>query len=526
MPYFRGHRGYWTGHQTTHQGRGGQTQHPYNGGGRREGYSYAQVAAAPVPAQVGPDSTSAALASMANYMKDILQRLNVLEGRGPEKARSAPVGANSTPSGPRHPTDTFKSINVDFSAVCKNIYRSVQLEHHLGNWSKLPEKLDKRLQSFVTDIKPPMGDDALRNKLKKITEEYSNKLCDSVRHHLEEQSALNEVAASTLNKQDAERAIHVADRYISNRLRNKITQDRKEQLLKTAVGKIGTLPGQQATGPSTSSSSTQQQESHTRQGRVSQVGGSTRKQVKVQNPPQQVKCINKFEVLSNIIPDHDDCITVDEEDDDVETDGCDSPIVSHTPKRPRRTSNADVASPGKLHIHNGPKTYWKLQVSGKTRTLVLGDSNLRQVTRTDLPGDWEVHAFPGATFDHVTRMIQGDCGNVNLDNLVIQVGINHRDNHPQVTKQKLFQLENVICGLGIARKITFCGVTTPASLDADMKQRIKDLNTNVIALTRCGYLPPLPDERASSTRPQDPFDIHYNKETVEDLLASIHDHLN
>lgn len=536
MPVTRGGRGYWTGRQPRHQGRGGQTQRPYNGGTRKEGYSYAQAAAVPGQANSEQDQTNSALASMAEMLKGILLRLTVLEGRGPDTARPAPFGANDTTSkpaplgasntrtGPRQSTDTFKSNNINFSAVCKNIYRSVQLEHHLSNWSKLPEKLDKRLQSFVSDIKPPMGDEHLRIKLKTLTDEYSNNLCDTVRRHLEEQTILNEVAASTLNKQDAERAVEVADRYITSRLKKKIPQDRKQQLLMRAMNKIGTLlPGQQTAGPSTSTSV--QVEPKKQQDRVSQVGGNTKKQVKVSSPPQQVICSNRFDGL-NYDQDNDCINIVDDDDVDLETSEPDSPIVSHTPKRLKRTNEASVEPPGKLQVHYGPKTHWKLQVSAKASTLIIGDSNLRQVDRTNLPSDWEVHAFPGATFDHITQMAQRDLSDVRLDHLVIQVGINHRDNHPQVTKQSFNQLENVICGLKLARNITFCGVTTPGSMNGELKQRIKDLNDNIISKTGCGYLAPLPDEIAVCSKPQDPFDIHYNKETVEDLLANIHNYIN
>ena len=51
---------------------------------------------------------------------------------------------------------TTKSINDDFAACVKDIYRIVQLKHHETNWEELPKSLVQRLERFAGDISLPM----------------------------------------------------------------------------------------------------------------------------------------------------------------------------------------------------------------------------------------------------------------------------------------------------------------------------------------------------------------------------------
>ena len=51
---------------------------------------------------------------------------------------------------------TTKSINDDFAACVKDIYRIVQLKHHETNWEELPKSLAQRLKRFAGEINPPM----------------------------------------------------------------------------------------------------------------------------------------------------------------------------------------------------------------------------------------------------------------------------------------------------------------------------------------------------------------------------------
>jgi hypothetical protein len=515
--------GLWTGRRgnTAFRANGGQQprfnsgrqRNNYNGYYKKDNPTYAEVASGNRGDRGGPERTNDALASMAAMLKGILLRLTVLEGRGPDSTRQAPSGAKQTSTaGPRSTTDTFNSNNNDFSSVCKVLYRSVQLEHHLSNWKQLPEKLNKRLQSFASDIKPPMTDGLLQNKIKKITDEYAGKLCETVRLHLEERSVLNDVTASTLNNQDVDKASEIAERYINVRLRNKLAHDHKEQLLKQAVKKIGTV--QPTAGPSKRTTDDEgfQLQNH----RKSRTGGVKR----TTTPPSQVMHHNPFSLLNNDKNINLDCTIVDDSDSDNDTDMEPEYEMAQTPKKPRIQQTKTTR---RVVIHHEPKDKWAIKTLPSTKVLILGDSNLRGTNEGTLPCRTEVHCLPGAHFDHVDRMFALSEPDDQLDHLVIHVGINHRDEDLQVIKSKFKKLEVTL--MNRAKYVSFIGIATPATMDPAMKKRIKDINDDIMARSAHLFAEPILDERASSIRPSDPGEIHYDQQTVNNVIAGICDHL-
>lgn len=527
--------GYSTGRKQHYQG---QRWNGWNGGshggrrpyyGRNQGYRDNRTYSDAAKEQQGPQHTTTdALSVMAATLKEVLCRLLLLEGRGPARAQPAAQANATKPSGPRHtdttPDQVTRSDNINFASVCKVLYRSVQLEHHLDNWKQLPEKLSKRLQSFVADIKPPMVDDLLKAKLARVTEEYGRLLCGIVRQHLEEKAALNDVDASGYSSEDVYRAKLVAEGYVNTRLGNKINPERKGQLLEQAVRKIGTLVGMQpatsnsATAAASSSAAVDQDGFQQQRKRKVTAGGSASQPVR-SNPPHQVSLNNTFNILRNVITDG-NVITDDEDDDD--TFVVESPEQVQAQKKTKTSVLPGLTLNKEVVIHSSKlKDKWEITAAPDTRVLVIGDSNLRNADASKVPRDWEMHAFPGAKYQHVTEIAKKQFGTGNLRHIVIQVGINHRDDNDVFTNDCLKKLEQELEDR--APYITFCGIPTAATMDAGMKGRIHNTN-DVIKKTAFMYLTP-PKENEVRILPEDRWGIHHDQESTDSIVSGIVRHV-
>lgn len=493
--------------------------------------------------------------TMMEAIKGIMVRLSLIEGQGSDQAQVA--GGPSVPraqrSGPPPRADATQSTNMDFASVCKYIYRLAQLDHHAANWTQLPAALKKRLERFAGDIKPPMTDEDFRRQINDATEKYSREVCRITREHLEKKRAEKELEASRLNPMDLDKARPIAEKYLQSRLGSRLDQEQRQSFIERAMAKIGTmttarpmtdnLPQQPADLEEERSERAAQQDPVVKVGEIRLV--ASKKRDRPDSTPSPVQTRNKFQPL-NSDDSEDHILLVSPFDSDAEGGAmggeeaervemvphaqASKPSIPLSPvvriqrldglsqdSRPRRMARGVI-------LHEGPKEGWDVSVTSGTKVLVIGDSNCRDADATRLPTGWDVHAFPGAKFRHVSQILRRleertrDAeAETMLDHIIVQVGINHRDDPLDSFRDEIANIERKFAHL--AKRMWFVGISVANSLDSSTRRNVDRIN-HYLSGGNFGYFPPLPSAEVS-LRARDVYGIHFDEGTIARIFDGL-----
>jgi hypothetical protein len=502
---------------------------------------------------------------MLEMVKSVVLRLSILEGgQGPDPAgRGAPVPRQRV-SGPPPRADTTRSVNNDFSSVCKSLYRLVQVGHHLGNWTQLPAALKKRLDKFGEDVQPPMADDQFRRKIKEASDRYSDEICRATREHLTRKQAEAELEASRLNPMDVEDARPIADKYLQSRLGSRLAKEQRDRMLDQAMGKIGTAVSiprdvpvqledaqpldQRQTVRDAQPIQHQDDQSQQHPDRVSVNKRTLKRKNMASTPEAQTR--NRLDSLQSSEDESAEVnasmsdppatwrVPAEEMEDEVvitlETPsqkpgpGCSR--YRGTTTESQAKDDVSIRVPAcRIAVHDGPKDNWRVKVRPGSKVLVIGDSNLKHTVPKDFPPGWEIHACAGANFRHVIRVLS-DYGErvrenppeVMLDHIIIQVGVNHRDDPMDTMREIIIRLETVAAGL--ARSVSIVGISVAKELDEPVRKNVDNLN-KFLSQGSFNYISPLPLVDVG-LRPKDPCKVHFDERTLRKVIDSMINHVN
>jgi hypothetical protein len=389
------------------------------------------------------------------------------------------------------------------------------MEHHAENWQKLPESLDKRLKKFADDINPPMPDNGLRSAISAAAETFGRQICKIVGDHLDAKLTVNEYEGSRLDKRDVDKAKLVAEKYLTTRLGRRMDADRKRSMLERAVKKIGTDHQQPAT---TNDDDFILPARQVRTQRTEAAATSVKRPLPSPSPVIENTCSdsNRFSVLDNLI-------------DDDSSPPEPSPTIRREAKKPRIAFTSEEntqldgvkKTPTGVFVHEGPKHAWTLEPSERTKVLVIGDSNLRNANGAEVPEDWEIHCFPGGRFKHVAAVTRDMPIPPVLERVIVQVGINHRDEHKDVTSQEIGLMERALGR--IADKVSVVGISVSNSLDSAAKLTVRRINQS-LAYAFPIFIKPLKEDEVVISITDD-HGIHHDGATVTRIMSSIVQHV-
>lgn len=508
--------------------------------------SYAQATAAqPVDAHVQEGPTLGAVMVM---LRDVMARLMFLEKpRGPDQARQThtPRGDESQGPAPRVSANTTgpritaqQSDNTDFVSVSKCLYRQVQIEHHADNWRNLPESLGKRLKKFASDIKPPMAEDGtLRTAINAATEAFGRQICKIVGDHLESKRAANELEGSKLDNRDLDRAKAVAAKYLTTRLGKRIDGDRMKTRLDRAAQMIGTArstasgtvaagsksPARPVASATAVATDADGFKTPARSVVRTTAEGLTTKRRRAESSPTETK--NRFDGLEI----EELCCTPEgqtktarslKKPRKVADPGS---IATHTRQSTAAARDQCQQTPVGVFVHEGPKDKWSLKPADDTKVLVIGDSNLRSADayRTT-PDGWEVHSFPGGKLQHVTSLVSDMPCPPTLEHIVVQVGINHRQDDVETTNQQIARLEQALEGFAVKASVT--GISVAKSLNEMAKRNVVRINQTLKDCRALHYIAPLAENEVVIS-PTDGMGIHYDGPTIDRIISSMVEHV-
>ena len=125
-----------------------------------------------------------------------------------------------------HPRTTAPRPNPpkDLHILTSTIFRFLQLSHHRRNWATLPASLNFRLNSLLSDIKPPLLNDDLRGALSNRTDAYRKEIAAEVVKHLDHQLLLTQEQLRSLKPDNLEEASRAAEMQLRTRLRRRFNK--------------------------------------------------------------------------------------------------------------------------------------------------------------------------------------------------------------------------------------------------------------------------------------------------------------
>lgn len=483
-----------------------------------------------------PQSTAFNLDDIAKLIQQVnatvatlSNRMDRMEKDDVNKRLNRPTPASSKPLDVRpitvSNTTNPQSENGDFPNVCKCLYRLVQLQHHRDNWNTLPKAISERLQRFIDDINPPMPGDEFKKQLTTLTEEYASSIVQLVQQHIDMGIAQKEVEAGNLNRVDIDRATEVASKYLTTRLGKRLDPGKRSQLLKKATLTVGRLRQpppfhvpQPVVATSHPSSPTQIQPDAqwepvaTSRPSISTAGSKRKAEGSANTTPTN----NRFQVLATVHAADD--IDIEPEDEEGEPSSSPPPI-QHSAKKAKQSATRRNTGSG-VKIFGGPKDDWTIQPAADTHTIVVGDSNLRRIKQ--IPAGWEIHCLPGAKFPDVTKAIESLPAEPK-DNLtvIVQAGINHRNNYSKTTEQELDRLIHSLLVHSAVRRTIHIGISATPSMDFVNRAVLRKINDRFKhGLTAENCIEPLADDDVT-TSSTDMQGIHYSDDTTDKIFSTV-----
>lgn len=462
------------------------------------------------------------LADMGKSITVLSERLdNMQNNRGIDKRPDGKVDRPTPINTARPPI--ARSSNDDFASVSKSMYRLVQLRHHEANWNTLPTSINSRLKRLADDIKPPAADEGFKTAIADLTTQFGEKIRHLVVQHLHTKIVETEIAAGLLHRGDIDRAKEVATKYISTRLGKRLPESRRIALLQQAMDSIGIHFQQPLTSPPGRQQPDQDGwrvagcSNRQPNGQQTAITDSTRKQKRHAPSPDAVEVSNRFQQLN-------DCETIET----VEIEGNNNLVHDTSPshkrlKKIRRTTHTRITTTG-VHVHGGNKYDWLIEPKDETKTIVIGDSNLKSIST--IPEDWEIHSLPGAHLNHVVGAVARLDTILQPVNVVIHVGINHRTNVDSMMNDNLTDLMNEVELNSAVARIFFAGTSTAKTLPDHEARNVHIFNEKLKDfIGEANYIPPI-DTDDVDTDEYDYYGIHYTTKTADLIIRNIENHVN
>ena len=208
------------------------------------------------------------------------------------------------------------------------------------------------------------------------------------------------------------------------------------------------------------------------------------------------------------------------------TDPIPTPTSSSTTAVPRAstaTPSPPTSStlPPRYSLHSGnDKASWKVDLRPDTLSLIISDSNFKHLSESDIPAHVQLESFSGANYRNTLNLISKLPDN-RLDNLVISIGINHKDELFKTRTAPAMTIFMETCA-GKAREITAVGVSINPYLAEAHRDNLSEINNRLQHITHNKYVKPLSSHQINTGRDM----VHYTRETQLDILHRILQQVN
>lgn len=447
--------------------------------------------------------------------------------------------------------ETTRSSNGDFQSMCRALYKIVQIEHHKDNWTDLPRAIARNLEDLASDIVPPDPTNNLREQIQAVFNNTASEILACVQNHLQERLNFNRAFIRTVNPQDKERAKEIVERRLTQCLGKKIGEVNITTALNREVRNIGI----NHQSPVTDNGETDDESD---EGWTAVEPPRAKKTRKASTPPSPVRKTpaksrvqklatgtSRFQILADRIAleelesrSEQPLREMEMEDEDhQEPDAVNHQLrilaevhaeqsTSQTPvaQQPSATqptfSAAAQRNTTRKTRHEGKiKADWKVKVNDDTKVLIITDSNFKNLPEEDIPQNWQVEIFPGATFATMANVIK-KLPSDKIEHLITSVGINNKAGDFKKTTYREAGRISEACAT-LTATVHAVGVSFSPNLHQTEQENLKQINQRLRQIFTNRYIQPLkPEETATSAD-----NIHYTTETIKQIWRNITSHV-
>lgn len=404
-----------------------------------------------------------------------------------------------------------KSGNVDFSDLCKNTFRYVQVSHHIENWQNLPNSIGKNISTLVSNIKPPMPNIELTDKLTAIGIDFGNKIAETVKSHLLNAKVNVESSLLRLDNQDVDKAHTIVKKQLEYKLGRKMSAKNQESWLTQAKGLVDVEKSTNDANQPVQNSEASRTTTNKTYASTTMLGSAKKRKLELEKSPKPgtSKAIDFCTSLDS--SDEGGCSADIEEFSDL-----DNTIVaiSDTPKCSQ--SKITTRSKSNVTVHSKPFNI-RIAIKPSCKVLVVGDSQLQNLK---LPDQFQIESFRGAAFPHLTEVIKTAELTDQVEDIILSAGVNHRDKN--LEKEMMPTLKTCISALRqTGKRIHFLEVSIPNSFTELQRSRMEALNEYIRGQGQdLSYIGSCPREKVTTLADG----LHYGKSTLSIIAGKITNH--
>lgn len=347
-------------------------------------------------------------------------------------------------------TDEEKSNNPQFAELWKGIFKGVQIKHHLKNWKEIPRSLKNNLQELAEQINPPVPSEVTKKTINDIMMQTGERVKTVILEHLQEKLVVNQLFLSTLNPTDHHLARTIAEKHLKRRLGNRIPEAQLNRYIEEEMTHIDR--------PTTHAPENRQPTSSAYTWTEVVRRTPKRKQPDTRSPPG-LATRSRFETLTS------EDIEPTTESDDNEEENTEPPRTTTKPCPKSKKTHPASTRPAADHHNNDvddmdisavaqttPRSEIRqhknfdapIQIPPGTNTLIITDSQMRNLPVNLIPLDWFLSINPGMKLDDGIRQISRELSSPDIKTIVLSMGINDRASTPYYIKRDILELARTI----------------------------------------------------------------------------------
>ena len=384
-----------------------------------------------------------------------------------------------------------RSENPDFQNMWKTLFKVIQIEYHLHNWTKLPGSINRDLTYLAGNIRPPDPIDSLSKDITDILTNAGELIRQLVQTHLHTRLDANRALLRSMRPLDKARAIEVAQKHLARRLGNKITNLR-EQLNAEAqhIGSQTSTADVFIADQSSADTSPPAALPVAKRLRVSDTPPST-----IRPPP-----------------------SVTPPDLPVNTNMDTSSVRTPVPTLPTSTTQVTVptttAKPSRITaIKNKVQP---IEILSDTTTVIISDGSLLNASEVDLYPGWQLIALPGCELNTIA-IKAAHITTYHKVKVIIAAGLHHRGGSYHEDTDAT--LHYVASRIKQGHRIFFLGHSIDANLKTDEQNNIINFNKKLEEMFEDNFIHPCPPELTHSTTDLLRYDTSTVKYTLRFILA-------
>lgn len=372
---------------------------------------------------------------------------------------------------PENPADP------EVKTLWKNLFRTVQIEYHKGNWSNTPKSIEKNFRSLGENITPPDPTPKVLDNIKDILSGACEAITNAIQTHLQERLEVHREAVKNTKCDNIKDAVDIAHRHLNSRLGHKI-KNLREKLNSEAAH-----TGENAPVPPT----TQQRPPAQQPLTVPEERGSTSIDTMPSSKRARLEPIRTPPPLSQIT----------------------TPTAKTTIARKEQKKKIHKAIPFAINIRGDPQT------------IIVTDDSLMELDEADMSQSWytwQLDVILKAEICDLGRIIT----QIHTDpskRIVMAGGLNHKNGQYNASTDKF--MADITKQIKDGRKIFCIG----CSIDPNMKEHeirnIESLNSKLETIFGTNYLHPVRDEDVALTEDK----LKFNKRTCSQILLEINEML-